>query len=359
MSTVHLAANLRRIRTARDLTQGQVATRAGLSRAAYNAIETGASAARVDTIGKLAEALEVPATALLEVPVLRDHIRFRAEKRLVSREDILARVAKWLDDYTELERLTEVAVAFPFEGMPRSRARGEERARQRASEARTVLGLSESASIGDVGGLLEEHGIKIGALDVSSVGFFGLSVGKGNGGPAIVVNTWNRISVERWIFTAVHELGHLLLHLDAYDVRQDAEDQEQEIEAHIFATHFLMPEAVFQAEWDKASGLPLVERVLKVKAFFRVSCQVVLHRAFPEAPHQWPRFQSEYRAMTGRTLSVTEEPLKLSPFQFKVGRRDRLVRKALETGTIDLARAADILGIPSAQMQARAAAWRE
>jgi len=29
---------------------------------------------------------------------------------------------------------------------------------------------------------------------------------------------WERLSVERWIFTAAHELGHLLLHLDAYDV---------------------------------------------------------------------------------------------------------------------------------------------
>src|SRR5436190_3210094 len=116
MSTAHLAANLRRIRPTRDLTQGQVATRAGLSRAAYNAIEMGASAARVDTIGRLADALEVPATALLEVPILRDHIRFRAEKRLVSREDILSRVAKWLDDYTDLEQLVGAVAVFPFDG---------------------------------------------------------------------------------------------------------------------------------------------------------------------------------------------------------------------------------------------------
>jgi len=319
----------------------------------------GTSAARVDTIGRLADALEVPATALLEVPVLRDHIRFRAEKRLVSREDILARVAKWLDDYTDLEQLVDAAVAFPFDGIARSRARGETRARQLAAEARRVLGLSESESIGDVGGLLEEHGIKIGGLDVSSVGFFGLSVGKGNGGPAIVVNTWNRISVERWIFTAVHELGHLLLHLGAYDVSQDAEDADQEKEANLFATHFLMPEEVFRKEWDQANGLPLVERVLKVKSIFRVSWKAVLYRALPDGTHHWARFQAEYRAMSGRTLSATEEPLRLSPFEFKVDRRDRLVRKALEDGRIDQARAADILGIPADQMQARAAAWQE
>lgn len=43
--------------------------------------------------------------------------------------------------------------------------------------------------------------------------FFGLSIGPADGGPAVVVNVWDGISVERWIFTAAHELGHLVLHL--------------------------------------------------------------------------------------------------------------------------------------------------
>jgi hypothetical protein len=32
-----------------------------------------------------------------------------------------------------------------------------------------------------------------------------------DGGPAVVVNVWGRLSVERWIFTAAHELGHLMI----------------------------------------------------------------------------------------------------------------------------------------------------
>ncbi|ADG07796.1 protein of unknown function DUF955 [Kyrpidia tusciae DSM 2912] len=62
-----------------------------------------------------------------------------------------------------------------------------------------------------------------------------------DGGPAIVVNTWDRISVERRIFSAAHELGHLLLHLSVYRVEEESEVKAQENEANLFASHFLMP----------------------------------------------------------------------------------------------------------------------
>jgi Zn-dependent peptidase ImmA (M78 family)/transcriptional regulator with XRE-family HTH domain len=357
VSTESLAANLRRIRNARGLTQAEVASKAGISRVGYNAIEAGTSAARIDTVGRLAVALGVPIPSLLETPVLLEHVRFRAQKRLVRREDILSRVGKWLHDYRDLEQLLGVELASPLGKFRRPPAYSSGRALQVAVEARTALGLKAGDSIRDICGLLDDQGIKVSGIDASSEGFFGLSIGRDHGGPAIVVNVWNRISVERWIFTAVHELGHLLLHQGAYDVSKLDENQQEETEANTFASHFLMPEKVFRQEWDEARGLPLVERVLKVKRIFRVSWKTVIYRAFPGDPKIWPRFQGEYRAMTGRTLSANEEPSRLSPFEFKADRRDRLLRQALERGVIELERAADILGIPSTEMAKRAAGW--
>jgi len=83
-------------------------------------------------------------------------------------------------------------------------------------------------------------------LNLVSDSFFGLSVAEDDGGPAIIVNVWERISVKRRIFSAAHELGHLLLHLDAYNVEESAEDKVQEREADVFASHFLMPEEALQ-----------------------------------------------------------------------------------------------------------------
>ena len=68
--------------------------------------------------------------------------------------------------------------------------------------------------------------------------FLGLSVSEQEeGGPAVIVNTWKRLPVETWIFSAAHELGHLLMHLNAYDIDQTTEIDEQESEADQFASH--------------------------------------------------------------------------------------------------------------------------
>ena len=131
-------------------------------------------------------------------------------------------------------------------------------------------------------------------MRLASDAFFGLSVAKEDGGPAVVVNVWDRISVERWIFTAAHELGHLLLHVGAYDVAKTEESREEEEEANQFASHFLMPQEVFALEWNEARGLPLVDRVLKVKRIFRVSYRTVLYRLSEQEAYGkaiWQKFQ--------------------------------------------------------------------
>ena len=202
-------------------------------------------------------------------------------------------------------------------------------------------------------------------LSLVSDGFFGLSVAEEDGGPAIIVNVWERISVERWIFSAAHELGHLLLHLDAYDADESAEDDAQEIEANVFASHFLMPEEAFNSEWHDTRGLPLVDRVFKVKRIYQVSYKTVLYRLSESLGNSiWGKFYSAYKQRTGKTLSITDEPEALSPDKFQKqspealrsqepdslspshfmeDRLSRLVRKAIEEDEITMSRGAEIL----------------
>ena len=74
---------------------------------------------------------------------------------------------------------------------------------------REAFGLEPDEPVRDVYGLLEANGVKVFPMRVASHDFFGLSVAPEDGGPAVVVNTWERISVERWIFTAAQD--HLCL----------------------------------------------------------------------------------------------------------------------------------------------------
>lgn len=390
MSTASpLSANLRRLRTAKGLSQQALAEQAGMSRVGYRDIETGKAAPRLDSLQRIADALGRGVPDLLAPTRELTRVRFRAQKRMMTRENLLADVARWLDDYVEVEELVGKRLPWSLGDAAReikkSRRRGRSRAKYAAEVAREALELSGGGHeelIRDMCGLLEDNGVKVLTAAVASEGFFGLSVGVEDGGPAVVVNVWDRISVERWIFTAAHELGHLLLHPDAYDVSETDEPDAEEKEADTFAGYFLMPEEVFQREWDEARGLGFVDRVFKVKRIFRVSWQTVLYRValgLPEAdrPKVWPRFYSAYKRRYGTSLTrrsepepldpdhftgrpvdrVADEPSRLVDDDFREDRLSRLVRLAVDQEKISLGRAAEILGIELTAMRDLANSW--
>ena len=244
---------------------------------------------------------------------------------------------------------------------------------------RRRFGLASGELIRDICGLLEAQGIKVLALQLRAQGFFGLSVAAGTGAPAIVVNTLPRITVERWIFTTAHELAHLVLHRDDYSVDDADENSRHEQEAHVFASHFLMPDDVFQREWRVAAGLSIVQRVLKLKGIFRVSWMTVLHRAREhEGSALWGDFLKAHERKYGKRLGRVDEPRALRPAAFSHSfaedrpshepeglapgvfvqdRLDLLVRRAVEKQAITLSRAAEILNIDLHEMRARAVSW--
>ena len=384
-----LAANLRRYRTAKGLSQQALADKAGLSRIGYRDIESGKATPRLDSLQRISDALGVAVPDLLVPARELRCVRFRAQKRMVSRENVLADVARWLDDYVELEELLAAKVPWDLADVAkqirRSRKTGVELGKFAAEQARAALGLSKKNhedSIRDLCGLLEDRGVKVLTAPVASEGFFGLSVGPTDGGPAVFVNVWDRISVERWIFTAAHELGHLLLHPDAYNVDETDEPEPEEKEADAFAGYFLMPDRVFQAEWAEASGLGLVERVFKLKRIFKVSWQTVLYRVAAPLPKGerskfWAQFNAAYKQQYGEGLTRGSEPDALNPKEFtgrpadraadeparlldddfREDRLYRLVRRAVEKEEITLGRAAEILRLDLMAMRALANSW--
>jgi Zn-dependent peptidase ImmA (M78 family)/DNA-binding XRE family transcriptional regulator len=384
LSDYILATNLLRLRRNRGLTQEQVASAAGVSRAAYRNLEKGRAAPRTDTLKSLSRALEVPLKELLLPVEILHNVRFRSLKRLKSRDQVLADVSRWLRDFAELEALTRECHEHSLKPLWQEIARKRrKRIPEMAALVRDQFGLGVREPVHDICGLLESRGIKVYSIHVANDAFMGLSVAEDNGGPAIIVNTWERLPVETWIFSAAHELAHLLLHLSAYDVTQEQEDEAQEKEADKFASHFLMPEEAFLREWEDAAGLPLVDRVLKVKRVFRVSWRTVLYRVAERLPDDrryevWKLFNQTYREQKSRSLlkhdepqGITEEvykdtlgarpsgvePAGMESHDFREDRLSRLVRRAVEQDIISLSRGAEILGLQLEQMRALAATW--
>ncbi len=370
----YIAANIARLRLDQQLTQEDLAQRAGLSRVTLGKIERGTVVPRARTLAALGRALKVPISDLVTPVRPLETVRFRAQARVHAREQILAEIAKWLDAYTDIE--TDLGESCPFRFEPIHTQC--ESPIEVAQTAREAAGLKAGEPVGDICRLLEDNGVKLLLLEKKSDSFFGLSIGAGSGGPAVVVNTWDRISVERWIFTAVHELGHLLLHPTEYQRDATELPVQTEREADVFASHFLMPGAAFEQEWDKTRGHSLLVRVLKVKRIFRVSYKTVLYRLVEsgrETSDVWRAFQLQHRSRFGKTLRKTQEPRALdrseftwnwsrsgepdglSRHDFVEDRLSRLVRQALEREHISLGRAAEILGLTREEMRKQGREW--
>ncbi|MGV6815786.1 MAG: helix-turn-helix domain-containing protein [Thiotrichales bacterium] len=378
--------NLLRLRKERGLTQAALAEAANLSVPAYRDLEKGRAQPRRDTLSALVAALDTRLPELMK-PVKRlQRVRFRSLKRLKRRDQILAEMSTWLQDFSDLEQLTGEAHIHELEAVWQAiEDRSLTDIAEIAALTRRYFGLAAHEPVYDICGLLESKGIKVFSRPVTSDAFMGLSIAEDDGGPAIAVNTWERLPVETWIFSAVHELGHLLLHLSAYNVDQADEDPEQEKEADTFASHFLMPQDIFQKEWEEAEGLPLVDRVLKVKRVFRVSWRTVLYRAAEQLPEErrtliWRDFNFAYKRKKHRPLlkhdepdgitreiyqsalgerAVGPEPAGMDSHDFQGDRLWRLVRHAVEKELITLARAAEILGLSLHDMRDLSASWMQ
>ncbi|OGR14156.1 MAG: hypothetical protein A2341_26615 [Deltaproteobacteria bacterium RIFOXYB12_FULL_58_9] len=374
-----LATNLRRLRTALGLTQVEAAKASGLSRAAYRNLEAGKSEPRTSTLKNLAKALDVGVPDLLVQAVIPENVRFRSKKQLKLREHILSEAGRILADYSDLEEILGERHTFALKPIQSTPPKGQSRGEAAARKARKLLGLDDKEPVRDVCGLLEAAGVKVVALNIASDTFFGMSVSSAPLGPAVVVNTWERISVERWIFTAAHELGHILLHEFAYKKDKTNEDDREEREANEFASYFLVPADSFAKEWKETYGAPFVERVLKLKRMFRVSYKTILYRLHEETGEAlWLVFHKQYHLRYGRRLDNHREPYPMTEDAFKSGfpaamrseepdylsrsdfvadRRFRLVRKAIEEEKISLARGAEILGLPLRKMRELTKTW--
>ena len=362
--TAAVARNIRRLRAVKGLNQGELAAKAGISRNAFRAIETGEAEPRVDNLQNIANALDVSLMDIFrEVPELKT-LRFRSKKTMsaqqrAEREDLVTRVALWLSDFNELEQMLQDRPASAVAGFERDDA-GPQAV---AAKAREILEIGEASPVSDICDELEDAGVKLGLKASNSPVFWGLSVGLADQGPAIVVNTRRDIPVERRIFSAAHELGHLLMHPHSYDGSiGEAEDNDpEEKEADEFASYFLMPQPAFEAKWKEYRGLHFVDRVLKIKRHFMVSYMTVLWRLIEMGEAQksiWFLFGQLYRARMGKALvGRRTEPFPLAEPDFREDRMDYLVRRALENNAISTSRAAEILGISLADMRGRIKSW--
>jgi len=350
--------NIKRMRAVRGISQQSLSDLSGVSLPAIKKLEGLKNEPRVDTLRAISQALDVRLQELFRPVRQLKTVRFRSKKRLRNRENILAQTATWLDNFNFIEKILQDHISFKFESDLDSGMDPVEL----ACFCREKLQLRPTEPIHNICGLLEGAGVKVLSMNYASNDFFGLCVGRDDGGPAVVVNVWEKISAERRIFSAVHEFGHVLLHRSSLDIEKTAESDQEEVEANQFAGYFLLPDEGFLKEWDAAAGLHAVERVFKVKRMFGVSYKTVLRRLVDLEKVDssvWRKFNLAYQQRYNRKLGFKEEPEGLSgqepfglkPIDFHESRFSRLVLRAVEENKISVSKGAEILKISIGEVQ--------
>ena len=287
----------------------------------------------------LAEALGVSVEYLVsEQHLVLETVEFR--KKTISRKRDEARVQARVVDLMERYLTVEQVLALPSVAWARPREApypvvgdltGAERA-ARSLRRHWDLGRKPIASMVE---LLEESGIKVLASELTDIA--GLTayarLGDRQVEPVIVLN--GQHSGERQRFTLAHELGHLVLAVDA--------DINAEKAAHRFAGAFLMPPEALRMEIGARRTSIGWSELLSLKRVFGVSVQALVYRCRDLAIISEALYRRLFREMSRlgwRTPPYTE------PHPIPVEEPTRFVRlclRAMAENVISERKAAELL----------------
>lgn len=138
---------------------------------------------------------------------------------------------------------------------------------QAARAMRTFWGLPDGP-IKNVTTLIESAGIIIVPMDFGTNSMDATSIRLAEMPPVIFISS--RMPGDRWRWTLVHELAHLLIHDVPNDTMENQADQ--------FAAEFLLPEMELKPQFARIGKIRLQD-LANLKPFWKVSMQALLMRA--------------------------------------------------------------------------------
>jgi len=262
------ANRLKSIRMQRGFTQQALGDALGVSKSIISQYEKGKKKPGSATLVALARVFGVHTEYFFSEPKIQlEQVEFRKAYSLTNPKirGIKAQVADHLEKYLELEGFVGAAVPFtnPIQGIPIYNIEDAEAAAEAVLNA-WDLGTNPIPNILE---LLEEKGIKVVLVEEDSK-FSGMSTYVGDT-PVVVLN--RTMDIVRLRFTALHELGHLLL-----DLKME-EKKAQEKACHRFAGAMLIPDLRTQLG-GKRMRIALSELIM-LKEYYGASIASIMYRA--------------------------------------------------------------------------------
>lgn len=245
-----------------------------ISRQALNKYEHGDFQPDSEMISFLAEALKVrPDFFFKEMTVELSDIEFRKLNKFPVKEKnkLIELVKENLERYIELEEIVNEQTPF-INLIEHIIIENFDKAEEAARQLRIKWNLGEDPIFNTIE-LLEDNGIKVITVSVDD-GFDGLQTKVEGKYPVIVLNKKPDYPLDRLRFTAIHELGHLMLNIPI-----EKSDKEAEKLCHRFAAAFLLPEAVIFKELGSTRSRLFVNEIGPLKQQYGISISAIAYRA--------------------------------------------------------------------------------
>ncbi|GAO42302.1 XRE family transcriptional regulator [Flavihumibacter petaseus] len=238
-----------------------------ISKQALHKYESGLMHPTGEVLIALSKALGLRPDYFLRKSIELGPIAFRKKARLGSKEidSIKEKVKEFLERYLEVEQLLNIQVRF-------KNPIGNIQIADESEVDHAVLKLISKWNLGhdpipNVIEMLEENGVRVIAIDAPE-SFDGLSTFV-NDIPVVVIS--NQFTVERKRFTALHELGHLVLNMDA--------EIDQERICNLFAGAMLLPDNVLERHLGEKRNNIAIGELVSIKEEFGISVQAAMMRA--------------------------------------------------------------------------------
>ena len=320
-----------------------------VSRQALHKYEKGEMTPDSEMLGHLCEALDVrPDFFYSKNEVTFGDIEFRKLKKLPVKEEnkIIEQTKYYLSRYLELESILGISSAFtnpvgdlpPIEGHA-----GVEEAARRVRE-KWEMGNGPIPSVYE---LLEDMHIKVIEIDAGEE-YDGMQTMVNESIPVIVVNKLKVRKPDRRRFTALHELGHLILPI------KHLPEKQKETLCHQFAGAMLISREHLIRKLGGEKRLRLsMQELGAIKKEYGISIQALVMRA-KALNIISENYCGVFFAMLKSMGWKTDEPVDYDGHEAS-NRFDQLIYRALTEELISVSKAASLKNMKLAEFKAKSA----
>lgn len=247
-----------------------------VSRQALHKYEKGGATPDSEMLGLLCDALKVrPDYFSRKAEVNLDKIEFRKSQKfpLKERKSLIEKTRDLLSRYIELEEILNIRTSFDqVVGISPIRSNEDVEKAAMAVRKHWKLGTDPIFNLVE---LLEDNHIKVIEIETDNAALEGISAWVNDTIPVIVLNRGTeqkKKPLDRVRFTAMHELGHLVLPLEGYSER------EKEKFCHYFAAAMLFPQDMVFKEVGESRSKLLIPELGAFKLQYGISIQAIAYR---------------------------------------------------------------------------------